>query len=62
LLAADGRTTTVSEIALKWGFYHMGRFAIRYKALFGESPSQTLVRPSEKSDSYLLRRTDLGLS
>ncbi len=62
LLAADGRTTTVTEIALKKGFYHMGRFAIRYKALFGESPSQTLERPSEKSDSYLLRRTGHGLS
>lgn len=33
---------TVAEIAMKWGFWHLGRFATFYRQLFGESPSQTL--------------------
>ena len=35
---------TVAGIALRWGFDHLGRFAIDYKKRFGESPSQTLRR------------------
>jgi AraC-like DNA-binding protein len=34
----------VSAIALNWGFSHMGRFSLAYRARFGESPSQTLLR------------------
>ncbi|MER5886264.1 AraC family transcriptional regulator [Streptomyces sp. NPDC001941] len=34
---------TVTEIARQWGFAHLGRFAQRYRARFGESPSQTLA-------------------
>jgi AraC family ethanolamine operon transcriptional activator len=61
LLAADPKTATVSEIALNNGFHHLGRFAVHYKKLFGESPSQTLARSSETIDRYLLRPADLGL-
>ena len=32
----------VTSIALRWGFGHLGRFAVQYKARFGESPSRTL--------------------
>ena len=32
----------VSEVAHRWSFGHLGRFASRYRARFGESPSQTL--------------------
>ncbi|MCP3668125.1 MAG: AraC family transcriptional regulator [Gammaproteobacteria bacterium] len=32
----------VSDIANKWGFWHMGQFAADYKKLFGELPSDTL--------------------
>ncbi|MBR0717743.1 AraC family transcriptional regulator [Bradyrhizobium liaoningense] len=31
----------VHEVALKWGFTHMGRFAVQYRAAFGVSPSET---------------------
>ncbi|MFJ8996006.1 AraC family transcriptional regulator [Streptomyces sp. NPDC102279] len=33
---------TVSEVAHRWSFDHLGRFASRYRARFGEFPSQTL--------------------
>jgi AraC family ethanolamine operon transcriptional activator len=61
LLAADAKTVTVGEIAQKNGFYQMGRFAVRYKALFGESPSQTLQRRPQKGDRCLLHPGDLVL-
>ena len=32
---------TVTEIAFKWGFANLGRFAAQYAAKFGETPSQT---------------------
>jgi AraC-like DNA-binding protein len=35
---------TVGAIALKWGFAHLGRFAIDYKLRFGQRSSQTLRR------------------
>ncbi|AUX79531.1 MULTISPECIES: AraC family transcriptional regulator [Sinorhizobium] len=33
---------SVADIALKWGFTHMGRLATDYRNRFGELPSQTL--------------------
>ena len=36
----------VSEIALAWGFSHLGRFSADYRRCFGESPSETLRRGS----------------
>lgn len=34
--------TSVTDVALKWGFSHLGQFAVDYRALFGEKPSDTL--------------------
>lgn len=44
LLAADPATFTVKELALEWGFWHMGHFARNYQSIFGEKPSTTLMR------------------
>lgn len=35
---------TVSQIALRHGFTHLGRFAVAYRQHFGEAPSATLRR------------------
>lgn len=32
---------SIRDIACKWGFWHLPRFASEYKALFGELPSET---------------------
>lgn len=36
--------TTVTEVAMRYGFFHMGKFSQSYRAHFGESPSATLAR------------------
>jgi AraC family transcriptional regulator, ethanolamine operon transcriptional activator len=33
---------TVSQVALRWGFDHFGRFSVDYHRLFGETPTATL--------------------
>jgi AraC family ethanolamine operon transcriptional activator len=43
LRAPDAATASVTDIALRAGFYDLGRFAGEYRALFGELPSQTLA-------------------
>ena len=44
LLAADGDDVTVTDVAMCFGFFEMGRFAVNYRLTFGESPSITLRR------------------
>ncbi|MFD7662346.1 AraC family transcriptional regulator [Streptomyces sp. NPDC059788] len=36
---------SVGEVAYRWGFVHLGRFARSYRERFGETPSQTLQSP-----------------
>lgn len=44
LLMAAEDATTVTEVATSLGFFHFGRFAVRYRQQFGERPSDTLAR------------------
>lgn len=45
LLEADpDGTATVAEVAHRWGFAHLARFAERYRQAYGEKPSETLRR------------------
>lgn len=41
LAAADG-DRTVTEVATRWGFAHLGRFAGAYRRRYGVSPGETL--------------------
>jgi AraC-like DNA-binding protein len=42
LVAGDRQHETVGAIAARWGFTHLGRFAVRYRATYGQSPHTTL--------------------
>jgi AraC-like DNA-binding protein len=44
LLEAEASSTTVTAVALRYGWGHLGRFAGDYRRRFGESPSETLAR------------------
>ncbi len=50
LLAATQGSTTVSALALDWGFWHFGDFSRAYKACFGELPSDTLRREPDEAE------------
>jgi AraC-like DNA-binding protein len=41
---ADPDMVSVAEVAHRFGFAQLGRFAARYRATFGEAPSTTLQR------------------
>jgi len=43
---------TVSEVATKWGFNHLGRFSKEYKKLFGVFPNESL-KYYEKENSHI---------
>lgn len=44
LLAARPGEMRITDVALRWGFAHVGRFCIAYRNRFGETPRQTLHR------------------
>jgi len=48
LLAAQPGESLVTSIAMDLGFTELGRFSVRYRQLFGESPVETLRRSPRK--------------
>ena len=59
LLEADAESATVTLIATGQGFWELGKFAVAYRSLFGESPSATLRRrpddlPSPQGSPFAL--------
>jgi transcriptional regulator GlxA family with amidase domain len=47
LREAQPGTATVTDIAMAYGFFELGRFAGRYRHVFGEAPSWTLRHEAE---------------
>lgn len=43
-LLAPQAAASVTEIALRWGFAHLGQFSVDYRKAFGEKPSETMRR------------------
>lgn len=44
LLASDPERIRITDVAMRWGFFHQSRFAQQYRAQFRELPSATLHR------------------
>ena len=44
LMEPSGTKSPVSVVSERWGFTHMGRFAMYYRRMFGETPRQTAQR------------------
>lgn len=51
LALAGQKSTTVTKIATAHGFWQLGRFAVAYRSLYGESPSATLARAPDRAIS-----------
>lgn len=43
-LSSGLRGATITDVAMRWGFFHPSRFAQQYRARFGVLPSQTAER------------------
>ena len=57
-LRQPNQETTVTGVAMRWGFLELGRFSIQYRERFGESPSETLRKA--RGDSLFLEKVVLA--
>ena len=62
LLRADPATVTVTRLATDHGFWELGRFSVAYRALFGESPSESLRRRADDRPAFFNRPSSLASS
>jgi TolB-like protein len=58
-LLEGAKGTSVTEVAIRFGFSHFGRFSQQYRHCFGEAPSATLLRRrAAEFDRTLRTRSD----
>lgn len=43
-LVKAGKSSTIGDLAARWGFWHLSQFSLDYKRQFGELPSDTVKR------------------
>lgn len=60
LKLANPTIDKVASIAKQVGFQHMGYFSVDYKAMFGESPSETLWRSGKQVQNLQIFDSGLG--
>jgi AraC-like DNA-binding protein len=48
--ARPGDGATVTEVAMRWGFNHTGRFSALYRRVYGAAPSETLRASAKISE------------
>jgi AraC-like DNA-binding protein len=53
LLDGHGEDVRVSDVAVRWGFFHFGRFSAAYRNLFGELPSATVAIKRRHTVAFL---------
>ena len=58
---AEKGSTTVTDVALNWGFWHFGEFSRAYKNCFGEVPSRTPKKAPESHRDFRRLRILRGL-
>ena len=54
LLHSHPSTATVTRTVTDHGFWELGRFSVAYRALFGETPSETLRQPIRQCSGWSL--------
>jgi hypothetical protein len=52
LASEEEARCSITLLANKWGVSELGRFAARYRELFGELPSETRLRRLNDSDVH----------
>lgn len=53
MLLKDDDNIVIADVALNFGFFHLGTFNSQYKQLFGETPSQTIQRAENYQQSAI---------
>jgi len=53
ILLNSDREIAIADIALSFGFFHLGTFNSQYKHLFGETPTQTIQRATHYQHSAI---------